>query len=172
MITHSSIWLTSPLRCVDCLNQRGVLFTERQTLNPAGGLGGAVSPPAGSGTAPRKKLIFYHFYVLKKLDFEYFGRNSGKQYSLQQLIFSPANFAPSFIAMPQTLSLHAYVKIGEGHIRQHQTWTSGRSIRPFPRSPPQFLRLQVLTTKICDRIWENVSSYAKAISKYARVKVH
>ena len=66
------------IRHIACLNQRGVLFTERRTLNPAGGLGGGVSHPAGSGTAPRKKLTFDHFYVLK-LDFEYFGYIIGKQ---------------------------------------------------------------------------------------------
>ena len=104
-------------RRVACLNKRGVLFTKRQTLNPAGGLGGAL--------APQKKLTFYHFYVLKKLDFEYFGHNSGKQYLLQQLVFSPALFAPcdpSFTAMPQTLSSHACVKKGEGHVKWRQTW--------------------------------------------------
>ena len=29
--------------------------------NPAGGLGGAVSPPAGCGAAPRKILNIMHF---------------------------------------------------------------------------------------------------------------
>ena len=29
--------------------------------NAAGGLGGAVSPPAGSGAAPRKTLKIMHF---------------------------------------------------------------------------------------------------------------
>ena len=138
--------------CIDqacsLLESEGGSFHWKADPKPSWGSGGR---SAGSGAAPQKKLTFYNFYVLKKLDFQYFGHNSGKQYSLHQLVFSPALFAPcdpSFTAIPRTLSSHAYVKTGEGRIRQRQTWTSGRLIRPFPHSPPHFLRLQVLTTNI------------------------
>ena len=41
-------------------------------LKPAGGLGGAVSPPAGSGAAPQKIFKIRHFFSHEMAIFDFF----------------------------------------------------------------------------------------------------
>ena len=132
------------------LESEGGSFHRKVDTKSSWGSGGCCKPLCGvRGSAPEKMDILPFLRMcLTGVDFEYFGHNSGKQLlktdSLQQLVFSPALFAPcdlSFTAMPQTLSLHVCIKKGRGSAAMGTRLDvdqRGRSIRPFPSSAPHF----------------------------------